>query len=69
MLHVLAAALGLSLMVAQSALAFNLVKYIGAAYLIYLGIRLLWRKGEALKIEPVSPQGARRALAEGSSPP
>jgi threonine/homoserine/homoserine lactone efflux protein len=65
MLHVLAAALGLSLIVARSALAFNLVKYIGAAYLIYLGVRLLMRKDEALTIEPVTSQGARRALAEG----
>src|SRR5207253_6572467 len=44
MLHVLAAALGLSLLVAQSALAFSIVKYVGAAYLAYLGIRLLLRK-------------------------
>ena len=41
MLHVLAAALGLSLLVAQSAMAFNVVKYVGAAYLIYLGVRML----------------------------
>ncbi len=65
MLHVLAAALGLSLIVAQSALAFNLVKYLGAAYLIYLGIRLLLRKDQALTVEPVTSQGVRRALLEG----
>jgi threonine/homoserine/homoserine lactone efflux protein len=65
MLHVLAAALGLSLVVAQSALAFNLVKYLGAAYLIYLGIRLLLRRNHDLAIKPVAAQGVRRALFEG----
>jgi len=65
MLHVLAAALGLSLIVAQSAVAFNVIKYLGAAYLIYLGIRLLLRKDQALTVEPVASQGVRRALFEG----
>jgi threonine/homoserine/homoserine lactone efflux protein len=65
MLHVLAAALGLSLIVARSAVAFNVVKYLGAAYLIYLGIRLLLRKDQALTVEAVASQGVRRALFEG----
>jgi threonine/homoserine/homoserine lactone efflux protein len=65
MLHVLASAFGLSLVVAQSALAFNLVKYLGAAYLIYLGIRLLLRRDHDLAIKPVAAQGVRRALFEG----
>ena len=65
MLHVLAAALGLSLIVAQSAVAFNLVKYLGAAYLIYLGIRLLLRKEQDFGVKPLAAQGARRALSEG----
>ncbi len=68
MLHVLAAALGLSLILAQSAMAFNLVKYLGAAYLIYLGIRLLRQKDQALIANPaerIQAKGARRALLDG----
>ena len=65
LIHVLAAALGLSLVIANSALAFNAVKYIGAAYLIYLGVRLLLRTDQAFKAEAVASQGARRALFEG----
>jgi threonine/homoserine/homoserine lactone efflux protein len=65
MLHVLAAALGLSLLIAESAAAFNLVKYLGVAYLVYLGIRLLLRSDRVPTIEPGVPQGVRRALLEG----
>jgi len=65
MVHVLAAALGVSLLIAQSALAFSLVKYLGAAYLVYLGIRMLLRKDHALQATDVSPQGPRRAFFEG----
>jgi threonine/homoserine/homoserine lactone efflux protein len=65
MLHVLAAALGLSALLAQSALAFSLIKYVGAAYLIYLGVRLLMQKTPDGDAKPMSAQGARRAFAEG----
>ena len=65
LLHVLAAALGLSLLIAQSALAFNLLKYIGAAYLVYLGLRMLLRKDNPTATEVPVVQGPRRALLEG----
>ena len=65
LLHVLAAAVGLSLLVTQSAVAFNVVKYLGAAYLVYLGIRMLLRKEQAVTAEAVTARGARGALFEG----
>jgi len=40
--HVFAAAFGISAILASSALAFSLVKYIGAAFLIYLGLKMLY---------------------------
>ena len=65
LLHVLAAALGLSLLVAESALAFGLLKYLGAAYLVYLGVRLLRRQDAAFVLPGVRAQGVARALREG----
>ena len=65
MLHVLAAAVGLSLVVAQSAVAFSLIKFVGAAYLVYLGVRMLMRKDVDEVTPTVSAEGARRALVEG----
>jgi threonine/homoserine/homoserine lactone efflux protein len=51
LVHVLASTLGLSALLASSAIAFAIVKYAGAAYLIYLGVRRILTRVET----PASP--------------
>jgi threonine/homoserine/homoserine lactone efflux protein len=65
LVHVAAAAFGLSLLIARSAMLFGIVKYVGAAYLVYLGVRLLMRRETAHAAEAVASSGAGRALREG----
>ena len=50
-MHVVAATLGLSAVIAASATAFGVVKWIGAGYLVYTGIRTLSRKPAAFNQE------------------
>jgi threonine/homoserine/homoserine lactone efflux protein len=59
MVHVLAAAAGVSLILAKSALAFSSVKYAGAAYLCFLGMRMIleaWRDTTELPVETIVPR-------------
>ena len=63
--HVLAAALGLSAILLSSALAFTVVKYLGAAYLVYLGLRRLLTRGQAYADAMVQHQSLRRIYSQG----
>ncbi|SON48777.1 LysE family translocator [Vibrio tapetis] len=69
--HATFSAIGISAILLQSAEMFMVMKWVGAAYLIWLGIgslKTMWRGGDALKIEAVNSgsQGDwRKSLKEG----
>jgi threonine/homoserine/homoserine lactone efflux protein len=63
--HVLAAALGLSAILLSSVVAFSIVKYVGAAYLIYLGLRRLLTRDSASPTVTVPRQSLRRIYSQG----
>lgn len=62
--HVFAAALGLSALLATSSMAFSLVKFGGAAYLIYLGISALRQSEDSLTLA-VAAGPAPNAFRQG----
>jgi threonine/homoserine/homoserine lactone efflux protein len=60
MVHVFAAALGVSIVLARSAVAFATVKYVGAAYLCFLGVRMILEaRKEKANGEEISPDVSR----------
>jgi threonine/homoserine/homoserine lactone efflux protein len=63
--HVAAAGLGVSAILVSSAVAFSVVKYLGAAYLIYLGIRKLLVADDIEQPERGEPRKLRRIFYEG----
>jgi len=64
-MHVIAATLGLSALLLSSALAFSIVKYLGAAYLVYLGLRKIFRREAVQAGGNGHPQSLRRTFSQG----
>lgn len=64
--HVLLAAFGLSAILAASAIAFSTVKWVGAIYLVWLGIQALRSKGEGSFVRAAGETlGLRRIYRQG----
>lgn len=65
LVHVAAATTGLSAILLTSATAFGIVKGLGAAYLIYLGLRTLFSRRAVIDIETPTPHSCWRLLLDG----
>ncbi len=63
--HICAAAVGLTSLLMTSALAFSVVKYAGAAYLIYLGVRKLVEKDHGAQSGPVKAERLQSIFIQG----
>ena len=62
--HSVFAAAGLSALLAQSAVAFSVVKYVGAVYLVYLGVRSLPDRRRIVLPRGQGPVGLRKVFAQ-----
>lgn len=65
LVHTLAAAFGLAVLLSTSALAFLVVKYIGAVYLVYLGLKTLKDKSSLALLEDDQPLDSRSIFVQG----
>jgi threonine/homoserine/homoserine lactone efflux protein len=62
--HILAAAFGIAAILRSSPLAFNMVRYAGAAYLVYLGVRLIVNRGQ-ISAQALTPESLGSIFRQG----
>ena len=67
MVHIFAAVVGISAIIARSATAFDIVKFVGAAYLFYLGVKSIFNKKKSsfLKGEKLKPLSYSKIFTQG----
>ena len=66
MVHIIAAVVGISAIIAESAAAFNIIKYLGAGYLIYLGVRSILSRKKSIQIrKELNPLSNRKIFVQG----
>lgn len=65
MVHVVLSALGLSLLIAESPVLYAAIKYLGAAYLLYLGLKILLARPKATDVPHLARAGAKKAFRDG----
>jgi len=63
-IHTLATAVGISALLAASAALFGMIKYVGATYLIYLGIRAILERSPASPVDRLPQISARKAFRQ-----
>jgi threonine/homoserine/homoserine lactone efflux protein len=63
--HVLAAALGLSALLLALPMGYDVVRWVGAAYLVFLGVRALRSRGSSLEVQELAATSPRRIFLQG----
>jgi threonine/homoserine/homoserine lactone efflux protein len=64
--HILAAAVGIAAILRSSPLAFNTVRYAGAGYLVFLGIRIIVQRGSRLPAREFAPEPLTAIFRQGA---